>query len=114
MVEDIVSLTIFSDSPGAMQKVIDPSVHSRQSQSIKTCEHLETWLSANPVHKVNMYYVPSKMEWAIHHRAHVLAKAHLSGEPPPRHHRGARDSEAPIMIDHDRGFPISDPCMHAK
>jgi hypothetical protein len=50
--------------------VVDPSTHSGQSHSLAVIRALIPWLEADPLHKVQFWYVPSQARWDNHGEVH--------------------------------------------
>jgi hypothetical protein len=49
---------------------VDPSTHSGQSHLLVVIQALIPWLEADPLHKVQFWYVPSQARWDNHGEVH--------------------------------------------
>jgi ribonuclease HI len=57
--EDVETIMVFTDSVAFACAVVDPSTHSGQSHSLAVIRALIPWLEADPLRKVQFWYVPS-------------------------------------------------------
>jgi hypothetical protein len=53
--------------------VVDPSTHSGQLHSLAVIWALIPWLEANPLCKVQFWYIPSQARWDNHSEVHKYA-----------------------------------------
>jgi hypothetical protein len=58
------------DSMASTCVVMDPSTHSGQSHSLAVIRALIPWLEANPLHKVQFWYVLPQARWDNHGEVH--------------------------------------------
>jgi hypothetical protein len=58
--ENIETILVFTDSVASAHAVVDPSTYLGQSHSLAVIQALIPWLEANPLHKVQFWYVPSQ------------------------------------------------------
>jgi hypothetical protein len=58
--EDVKTILVFTDSMASAHMVVDPSTHSGQLHSLAVIQALIPWLEANPLCKVQFWYVPSQ------------------------------------------------------
>jgi hypothetical protein len=68
--EDVETILVFTDSVASAHAVVDPSTHSGQSHSLAVIRALIPWLEADPLHKVQFWYVPSQARWDNHGKVH--------------------------------------------
>jgi ribonuclease HI len=68
--EDVETILVFTDSVASARTVVDPSTHSGQLQSLAVIWALIPWLEADPLHKVQFWYVPSQVRWDNHGEVH--------------------------------------------
>jgi hypothetical protein len=61
---------VFTDSMALARAVVDPSTHSGQSHSLAVIQALIPWLEADPLCKVQFWYVPSQSRWDNHGKVH--------------------------------------------
>jgi hypothetical protein len=57
--ENVETILVFTDSMASAHMVVDPSTHSGQSHSLVVIWALMPWLEANPLRKIQFWYVPS-------------------------------------------------------
>jgi hypothetical protein len=68
--EDVETILIFTDSVASARMVVDPSTHSGQSHSLAVIWALIPWLEADPLCKVQFWYVLSQARWDNHGEVH--------------------------------------------
>jgi hypothetical protein len=68
--ENIETILVFTDSMASARAVVDPSAHSGQSHSLVVIQILIPWLEANPLRKVQFWYIPSQARWDNHGEVH--------------------------------------------
>jgi hypothetical protein len=68
--EDIETILVFTDSVASAHTVVDPSTHLGQSHSLVVIWALIPWLEADPLCKVQFWYVPSQARWDNHGEVH--------------------------------------------
>src|SRR5215471_10393744 len=52
------------------------AAHNREEPySLTICRKVRLWLESNLARQLHFVHVPSRLEWGIHHRAHLKAKA---------------------------------------
>jgi hypothetical protein len=57
--EDIETILVFTDSVASARTIVDPSTHSGQLHSLAVIRAFIPWLEADPLCKVQFWYVPS-------------------------------------------------------
>jgi ribonuclease HI len=68
--EDVETILVFIDSVASAHAAVDPSTHSGQSHSLAVIWALILWLEADPLRKVQFWYVPSQVRWDNHGKVH--------------------------------------------
>jgi hypothetical protein len=68
--EDIKTILVFTDSVASACVVVDLSTYSGQSHSLVVIQALIPWLEADPLCKVQFWYVPSQARWDNHGEVH--------------------------------------------
>jgi hypothetical protein len=68
--EDVETILVFTNSVASACAVVDPSTHSGQSHSLAVIRALIPWLEANPLGKVQFWYIPSQARWDNHGEMH--------------------------------------------
>jgi hypothetical protein len=68
--ENVETILVFTNSVASAHAVVDPSTHSGQSHSLVVIWALIPWLEANPLCKVQFWYVPSHVRWSNHGEVH--------------------------------------------
>jgi ribonuclease HI len=68
--EEVETILVFTDSVASACAIVDPSSHSGQSHSLAVIQALIPWLEADPLHKVQFWYVPSQVRWDNHGEVH--------------------------------------------
>jgi ribonuclease HI len=68
--ENIETILVFTDSVASACAVVDPSTHLGQAHSLVVIWALIPWLEANPLQKVQFWYVPSQVRWDNHGEVH--------------------------------------------
>jgi hypothetical protein len=68
--EDIETILVFTDSVASAHAVVDLSTHLGQSHSFVVIWALISWLEADPLHKMQFWYVPSQARWDNHGEVH--------------------------------------------
>jgi hypothetical protein len=68
--EDVETILVFTDSMASARTVVDPSTHSGQLHSLVVIRALIPWLEADPLHKVQFWYIPSQVRWDNHGEVH--------------------------------------------
>ncbi|PPQ94217.1 hypothetical protein CVT25_006975 [Psilocybe cyanescens] len=54
-------------------RAVDPSIHSGQGHSVAVCEALQTWFTQKDGQSITSVYVPSRLQWDLHYKAHEYA-----------------------------------------
>ncbi|RXW12783.1 hypothetical protein EST38_g13070 [Candolleomyces aberdarensis] len=57
------------------RRSVDPSVHSGQAHSLAVCKALSEWFFRGGDRSLEFIGTPSKLEWGIHHQAHVASRS---------------------------------------
>jgi hypothetical protein len=73
MLDNCNHIIVFTDSLTSARRPVDPSVHSGQAHSLTVCRTLNEWLAASADNHIEFIQTPSKLEWDIHHEAHLHA-----------------------------------------
>jgi hypothetical protein len=68
--EDVKTILVFTGSVASAHAAVDPSTHSGQSHSLAVIRALIPWLEADPLHKVQFWYIPSQARWDSHGKVH--------------------------------------------
>jgi ribonuclease HI len=68
--EEVETILVFTDSVASARAVVDPSTHLGQSHSLVVIWALIPWLEADPLRKVQFWYVPSQARWDNHGEVH--------------------------------------------
>jgi hypothetical protein len=68
--EDVETILVFTDSMASAHAVVDPSTHSGQSHSLAVIRALIPWLEADPLCKIQFWYIPSQARWDNHGKVH--------------------------------------------
>jgi hypothetical protein len=68
--ENIETILVFTDSMASACMVMDLSTHLGQSHSLVVIRALIPWLEANPLCKVQFWYIPSQVRWDNHDKVH--------------------------------------------
>jgi ribonuclease HI len=68
--KEVETILVFTDSVASARAVVDPSTHSGQSHSLAVIRALVPWLEADPLRKVQFWYVPSQARWDNHGEVH--------------------------------------------
>ncbi|PPQ91839.1 hypothetical protein CVT25_000834 [Psilocybe cyanescens] len=55
------------------RRAVDPSIHSGQGHSVAVCEALQTWFTHKDGQSITFVYVPSRLQWDVHYKAHEYA-----------------------------------------
>ena len=63
-------IVVFTDSIAQAMKSIDPSTHSGQHDSLRTCRAMRRWYGADPDRRIDFVWTPSRMRWQIHKQVH--------------------------------------------
>jgi hypothetical protein len=67
---DVETILVFTDSVALARVVVDPSTHLGQSHSLAVIQALIPRLEADPLCKVQFWYVPSQARWDNHGKVH--------------------------------------------
>ncbi|PPQ93992.1 hypothetical protein CVT25_007370, partial [Psilocybe cyanescens] len=57
-------------SMASARRPVDPSIHSGQGHSVAVCEALQTWFTRKDGQSITFVYVPSRLQWDLHYKAH--------------------------------------------
>jgi hypothetical protein len=68
--ENVETILVFTDSVASAHTCVDPSTHSGQSHSLAVIQALIPWLEADPLCKIQFWYVPSQARWDNHGEVH--------------------------------------------
>jgi hypothetical protein len=68
--EDIETILVFTDNVASACAVVDPSTHSGQLHSLAVIQALIPWLEADPLRKVQFWYISSQVRWDNHGKVH--------------------------------------------
>jgi hypothetical protein len=68
--EDVETILVFTDNVASARTIVDPSTHSGQAHSLAVIRALISWLEANPLRRVQFWYVPSQARWDLHGEVH--------------------------------------------
>ncbi|PPQ95831.1 hypothetical protein CVT25_002003 [Psilocybe cyanescens] len=60
-------------SMASARRAVDPSIHSGQGHSVAVCEALQTWFTRKDGQSITFVYVPSRLQWDLHFKAHEYA-----------------------------------------
>ncbi|PPQ94597.1 hypothetical protein CVT25_010605 [Psilocybe cyanescens] len=71
--DDCTDIFIFTDSMASARRAVDPSIHSGQGHSVAVCEALQTWFTRKDGQSITFVYVPSRLQWDLHYKAHEYA-----------------------------------------
>ncbi|PPQ94128.1 hypothetical protein CVT25_007913 [Psilocybe cyanescens] len=71
--DDCTDIFIFTDLMASACRAVDPSIHSRQGHSVAVCEALQTWFTRKDGQSITFVYVPSRLQWDLHYKAHKYA-----------------------------------------
>ena len=86
LIQDLSCIHIYSDSFNAMKMVLDASLHSAQSHSLRTLDIIWPWLDDFPDSKVMFHYVLEVVSFLEHDLIHLrTCSTHVeSDKDPPR------------------------------
>ncbi|PPQ94497.1 hypothetical protein CVT25_013817, partial [Psilocybe cyanescens] len=68
--DDCTDIFIFTDSMASARQAVDPSIHSGQGHSVAVCEALQTWFTRKDGQSITFVYVPLRLQWDLHYKAH--------------------------------------------
>ncbi|PPQ94997.1 hypothetical protein CVT25_003775 [Psilocybe cyanescens] len=68
--DDCMDIFIFTDSMASARQAVNPSIHSRHGHSVAVCEALQTWFTRKDGQSITFAYVPSRLQWDLHYKAH--------------------------------------------
>ncbi|PPQ93899.1 hypothetical protein CVT25_007796 [Psilocybe cyanescens] len=68
--DDCTDIFIFTDLMASAHRAVDPSIHSGQGHSVAVCEALQTWFTRKDGQSITFVYVPSRLQWDLHYKAH--------------------------------------------
>ncbi|PPQ93990.1 hypothetical protein CVT25_007127 [Psilocybe cyanescens] len=71
--DNCMDIFIFTDSMASTRRAVDPSIHSGQGHSVAVCEALQTWFTRKDGQSITFVYVPSRLQWDLHYKAHEYA-----------------------------------------
>ncbi|PPQ93941.1 hypothetical protein CVT25_015768, partial [Psilocybe cyanescens] len=76
--DDCTDIFIFTDSMASARRAVDPSIHSGQGHSVAghsvaVCEALQTWFTRKDGQSITFVYVPLRLQWDLHYKAHEYA-----------------------------------------
>ncbi|PPQ95813.1 hypothetical protein CVT25_000711 [Psilocybe cyanescens] len=71
--DDCMDIFIFTDSMASAHRAVDPSIHSGQGHSVAVCEALQTWFTRKDGQSITFVYVPLRLLWDLHYKAHEYA-----------------------------------------
>ncbi|PPQ94964.1 hypothetical protein CVT25_004208 [Psilocybe cyanescens] len=71
--DDCTDIFIFMDSMASAHRAVDPSIHSRQGHSVAVCEALQTWFTRKDGQSITFVYIPLRLQWDLHYKAHGYA-----------------------------------------
>ncbi|PPQ94165.1 hypothetical protein CVT25_003761 [Psilocybe cyanescens] len=71
--DDCTDIFIFTDSMASARRAVDPSIHSGQGHSVAVCEALQTWFTRKDGQSITFVYIPSRLQWDLHYKAHKYA-----------------------------------------
>ena len=71
---DVEKVVVFTDSMQQARRAVDPSVHAGQAHSLSIIRCLQPWLQESADHVIEFVYVPSKLGWGVHKKAHDCLK----------------------------------------
>ncbi|PPQ93733.1 hypothetical protein CVT25_013041 [Psilocybe cyanescens] len=71
--DDCTDIFIFTDLMASACRAVDPSIHSGQGHSVAVCEALQTWFTRKDGQSITFVYVPPRLQWDLHYKAHEYA-----------------------------------------
>ncbi|PPQ89844.1 hypothetical protein CVT25_007077 [Psilocybe cyanescens] len=71
--DDCTDIFIFTDLMASARRAVDPSIHYGQGHSVAVCEALQTWLTQKDGQSITFVYVPLRLQWDLHYKAHEYA-----------------------------------------
>ncbi|RXW18106.1 hypothetical protein EST38_g7745 [Candolleomyces aberdarensis] len=75
MLKGCECIIIFTDSMAVARRSVDLSVHTGQAYSLAVCKALSEWFSGGGDRSLEFIGTLSKLEWGIHHQAHLASRS---------------------------------------